>query len=85
MTSTNKFSVFHIISFVKNLLLSLTISRMRNPWIIIKNYSIVKDSSADLGVNFKIVQNRPTFKAVCTKISKKFFAYLSIFHISERK
>ena len=23
-------------------------------------YSIVKDSSADLGVNFKIVQNRPT-------------------------
>ena len=68
MTSTNKFSVFHIISFVKNLLLSLTISRMRNPWIIIKNYSIVKDSSADLGVNFKIVQNRPTFKAVCTKI-----------------
>ena len=35
-----------------------------------------KDSSADLGVNFKIVQNRPT---VCTKISKNFFAYLSIF------
>ena len=34
-------------------------------------YSIVKDSSADLGVNFKIVQNRPTVKAVCTKISKK--------------
>ena len=23
-------------------------------------YNIVKDSSADLGVNFKIVQNRPT-------------------------
>ena len=42
-------------------------------------YSIVKDSSADLGVNFKIVQNRPTVKAVCTKISKTFFAYLSIF------
>ena len=42
-------------------------------------YSIVKDSSADLGVNFKIVQNRPTVKAVCTKISKFFFAYLSIF------
>jgi hypothetical protein len=37
------------------------------------DYSIVKDSSADLGVNFKIVQNRPTVKAVCTKISKKFF------------
>ena len=29
--------------------------------------------SADLGVNFKIVQNRPTVKAVCTKISKKNF------------
>ena len=40
------------------------------------SYSIVKDSSADLGVNFKIVQNRPTVKAVCTKISKKL---LSIF------
>ena len=35
-------------------------------------YIIVKDSSADLGVNFKIVQNRPTVKAVCTKISKTF-------------
>ena len=32
-------------------------------------WSIVKDSSADLGANFKIVQNRPTIKAVCTKIS----------------
>ena len=31
-------------------------------------YSIVKD----LGVNFKIVQNRPTVKAVCTKISNFF-------------
>ena len=40
-----------------------------------QNYSIVKDSSAELGVNFKIVQNRPTVKAVCTKISKKNFAY----------
>ena len=29
----------------------------------------------DLGVNFKIVQNRPTIKAVCTF----FFAYLAIF------
>ena len=38
-----------------------------------KNYSIVKDSSADLGVNSKIVQIRPTVKAVSTKISKKFF------------
>ena len=33
-------------------------------------YSIVKDSSADLGVNSKIVQIRPTVKAVCAKISK---------------
>ena len=45
------------------------------PW-----YSIVKDSSADLGVNFKIVQNRPTVKAVCTKISKNFFCiFVNIF------
>ena len=36
-------------------------------------YIILKDSSADLGVNFKIVQIRPTVKAICTKISKKFF------------
>ena len=35
------------------------------------DYSIVKDSSADLGVNSKIVIIRPTVKAVCTKISKK--------------
>ena len=34
-------------------------------------YSIVKDSSADLGVNYKIAQIRPTVKAVSTKISKK--------------
>ena len=33
-------------------------------------YSIVKDSSADLGVNSKIVQIRPT---VSTKVSKKIF------------
>ena len=31
-------------------------------------YSIVKDSIADLGVNYKIVQIRPTVKAVSTKI-----------------
>ena len=37
------------------------------------SYSIVKDSSADLGVNSKIVQIRPTVKAVSTKISKIFF------------
>ena len=47
---------------------------------ICSKYSIVKDSSADLGVNFKIVQNRPTVKAVCTKISKKFFCiFVNIF------
>ena len=50
------------------------------------SYSIVKDSSADLGVNFKIVQNRPTVKAVCTKISKKTFLHIcQYFYISERK
>ena len=50
------------------------------------DYSIVKDSSADLGVNFKIVQNRPTVKAVCTKMSKKFFLHIcEYFYISERK
>ena len=37
------------------------------------DYSIVKDSSADLGVNSKIVQIRPTVKAVCTKMSNFFF------------
>ena len=31
----------------------------------------VKDSNADLGVIFWIVQNPPTNKAVCSKISKK--------------
>ena len=36
-------------------------------------YSIVKDSSADLGVNSKIVQIRLTVKAVSTKIKKKKF------------
>ena len=47
---------------------------------ITSDYSMVKDSSADLGVNFKIVQNRPTVKAVCTKISKKFFCiFVNIF------
>ena len=45
-----------------------------------QRYSIVKDSSADLGVNFKIVQNRPTVKAVCTKNSKIFFCiFVNIF------
>ena len=36
-------------------------------FVIYDKYSIVKDSSADLGVNFKYVQNWPTIKAVCTK------------------
>ena len=50
------------------------------------SYSIVKDSSADLGVIFKIVQNRPTVKAACTKISKKIFLHIcQYFCISERK
>ena len=49
-------------------------------------YSIVKDSSADLGVNSKIVQIRPTVKAVGTKISKKFFLHFChYFDISEGK
>ena len=48
-------------------------------------YSIVKDSSADLGVNSKIVQIRRTVKAVSTKISKKNFAFCQYFDISERK
>ena len=47
------------------------------------DYSIVKDSSADLGVNFKIVQNRPTVKAVCAKTSKIFFCiFVNIFTVS---
>ena len=52
--------------------------RMMHFW-----YIIVKDSSADLKVNFKIVQNRPTVKAVCTKISKIFLHICQYFHISE--
>ena len=48
-------------------------------------YSIVKDSSADLGVNFNIVQNRPTVKAVCTKISKKVFCIFVNFFIFLRE
>ena len=49
-------------------------------------YSIVKDSSADLGFNSKIVQNRPTVKAVSTKMSKKIFLHIcQYFDIPERK
>ena len=49
-------------------------------------YSIVKDSSADLGVNFKIVQNRPTVKAVCAKSSQLFLLHIcQYFYFSARK
>jgi hypothetical protein len=48
-------------------------------------YSIVKDSNADLGVIFGFLQNSPITKAVCTKISKKNFAFLAIIDFSERK
>ena len=48
-------------------------------------YSIVKDSSADLGVNSKIVQIRPRVKAVSTKISRNFLHICQYFDISERK
>ena len=37
-----------------------------------------KDSSADLGVNFKIVQNRPTFKSAL-KYIKKICLFVNIF------
>jgi hypothetical protein len=46
----------------------------------------VKDSSADLGVIFRFLQNSPITKAVGTKISKKFFLHIwQNFDISERK
>ena len=48
-------------------------------------YSIVKDSGADLGVDFKIVQNRPIVKAVCTKISKNFFCIFANIFIFQRE
>ena len=45
-----------------------------------KRYSIVKDSSADLGVNSKIVQIRPDSQGCRHQNFKKnFFAYLPIF------
>ena len=46
---------------------TLTFLALKN---LVFPYSIVKDSSSDLGVNSKIVQIRPTVKAVSTKISK---------------
>ena len=49
------------------------------------NYSIVKGSSADLGFNFKIVQNRPKIKAVCTQISNLVLHIWQYFDISEKK
>ena len=46
------------------------------------HYSIVKDSSADLGVNSKIVQIRLS----APKFKKKFFLHIrQYFDISERK
>ena len=42
-------------------------------YFIIFHCSIVKDSNADLEVISKIVQIRPTVKAVSIKISKKIF------------
>ena len=53
----------------------------RNSFTPLYMYSRVKDSSADLGVNFNIVQNRPTVRAVCTKISKKHFLHVSCLSI----
>ena len=59
------------------------------PWEMGFLYSLVKDSSADLGVNSKIVQIRPTVKAVSsvsTKISNNSFLHIcQYFDISERK
>ena len=47
-------------------------------------YSIVNvDSSADLRVNFKIVQNRPTIQAVCTKLKKNLCIFGNILIIVE--
>ena len=55
-------------------------ANLNNGWILdrfvlrmCKNYSIVKDSNADSGVIFRFLQNSPTTKAVCTKISNKNF------------
>ena len=48
-------------------------------------YSTVKDSSADLGVNSKIVQIKTTVKAVSTKISKFFFCIFVNFFVFLRE
>ena len=42
-------------------------------------YNVVKDSSSDLGVNFKIVQIDPQLRLSAPKFQKKFFAYMTIF------
>ena len=53
--------------------------------VMTPQYTIVKDSSAALGVNFKIVQNLPTIKVVCTKISKRFFCIFGNILIFQRE
>ena len=54
--------------------------------IIGLDYSIVNGSNADLGVIFRILQNSPITKAVCTKISKKIFLHFwQNFDISNRE
>ena len=47
--------------------------------ICCSSYSIVKDSNAGLEVILRFLQNSPITKAVCTKMSKKNFAFSSIF------
>ena len=70
-------SLFHKFSYVLNF------------WaveFITQDYSIVKDSNADLGVIFRFLQNSPITKAACTKISKNLFLHFwQNFDISERK
>ena len=73
---------FTIFTYSRSNASSLLTERFRR--VIPNFYSRVKDSCADFGVNFNIVQNRPTIKAVCTKISF-FFAYLAIFWYSWEK
>ena len=48
-------------------------------------YSIVKDSSADLGVNSKIVQIRPSQGCQHQNFKKNFLHICQYFDISERK
>ena len=50
-----------------------------------KKYSIVKDSSADFGVNFKIVQNQPTIKAVHFQRIAKLETKIFFFKICQAK